>query len=56
MERRDSDLDEGIDRLRLLLDALNGRSPAEMVDAAVEALAPDAQDDVVAFAIHLPTA
>jgi GAF domain-containing protein len=56
VERRDSDVDEGIDRLRVLLAELHGRSPAEMVDTAVEALAPDARDDVVAFAIHLSQA
>jgi GAF domain-containing protein len=53
VERRGSDVDEGIDRLRILLSELRGRPPAEMVDAAVEVLAPDAQDDVVAFAIRL---
>ena len=54
VERRGHDVDEGIDRLRRLLAGLNGRSPAEMVDTAVEVLAPDARDDVVAFAIQLP--
>ena len=53
VERRGSDVDEHIHRLRLLLAGLHGRPPAEMVETAVEALAPDARDDVVAFAIHL---
>jgi hypothetical protein len=53
IERRGADVDEGIERLRLLLAGLRGRPPAEMVDTAVEVLAPEARDDVVAFAIHL---
>jgi serine phosphatase RsbU (regulator of sigma subunit) len=55
VERRGDDVDEHIDRLRLLLAELPDRSPAEMVDAAVEVLGLDAQDDVVAFAIRLST-
>ena len=53
VECRGCDVDERIDRLRLLLTGLRGRPPAEMVDTAVEILAPEARDDVVAFAIHL---
>jgi GAF domain-containing protein len=53
VECRGCDVDERIDRLRLLLAGLRGRPPAEMVDTAVEVLAPEARDDVVAFAIHL---
>ena len=53
VECRGCDVDERIDRLRLLLTGLRGRPPAEMVDTAVEVLAPEARDDVVAFAIHL---
>jgi GAF domain-containing protein len=55
VERRGDDVDDHIDRLRLLLAELPDRSPAEMVDAAVEVLGLDAQDDVVAFAIRLAT-
>ena len=53
VECRGCDVDERIGRLRLLLAGLRGRPPAEMVDTAVEALAPEARDDLVAFAIHV---
>ena len=53
VECRGCDVDERIDELRILLAGLRGRPPAEMVDTAVEVLAPEARDDVVAFAIHL---
>jgi GAF domain-containing protein len=53
VERRGADIDEGIDRLRLLLSTRRGKPPAEIVDAAVATLAPDSPDDVVAFAVHL---
>ena len=39
VECRGCDVDERIDRLRLLLAGLRGRQPAEMVDTAVEVLA-----------------
>ncbi len=54
VERRGSDIDSGIDALRRLLDDVRDRSPQDIVDAAVTRLAPDADDDVVAFAIHFP--
>ncbi len=40
VECRGCDVDERIEQLRLLLAGLRGRSPAEMVDTAVEVLAP----------------
>jgi hypothetical protein len=39
----------------LVLSELNGRCLREMVETAVEILAPDAEYGVVAFAIQLPT-
>jgi hypothetical protein len=39
VECRGCDVDERIEQLRLLLAGLRGRSPAEMVDTAVEVLA-----------------
>jgi len=53
VERRDSEIDAGIDRLRRLLAQHRDRRPAQIVDVAVDVLAPDAPDDVVAFAIRL---
>lgn len=50
----DGDIDAGIDALVALLDRLRGRTPQEIVATTVEALAPNAPDDVVAFAIHVP--
>jgi hypothetical protein len=38
-----------------VLSELNGRCLREMVETAVEILAPDAEYGVVAFAIQLPT-
>jgi hypothetical protein len=54
VERRGSDLDEGTDRLRELLAAHCELSPADLVDLAVDTLARDSDDDVIAFAVHLP--
>ena len=53
VEHRGSDLDVGTDRLMALLDAHRDRSPAELVDLAVDGLAPESPDDVVAFAVRL---
>ena len=53
VERRGSDIDEGIERLCLLLAQHRDRAPEQIVDLAVDVLAPDAPDDVVAFAIRL---
>jgi GAF domain-containing protein len=53
VERRDSDIDEGIARLCLLLREHRDRPATEIVDTAVEVLARDSPDDVVAFAIRL---
>jgi GAF domain-containing protein len=54
VERRGSDLDEGTDRLRQLLTENRDLPPPELVDLAVDTLAPDSPDDVVAFAVRFP--
>lgn len=55
IERRDSDIDAGIERLVRLLDAVRDREPEDVVDTVVDTLAPDGHDDdVVAFAIRVP--
>ena len=54
VERRGSDLDEGTDRLRQLLTGNRDLPPPELADPAVDTLAPDAPDDVVAFAVRFP--
>lgn len=54
VERRDSDLDAGIGRLVRFLRRTADRPVGEVVDEAVGTLAPDAPDDVVAFAIRVP--
>ena len=54
VERRGSDLDEGTDRLLRLLTDHRDLAPPELVDLAVDTLAPDSPDDVVAFAVHFP--
>ncbi len=54
VERRGSDLDEGTDRLLRLLVENRDLPPPDLVDRAVDALAPDSPDDVVAFAVHFP--
>jgi hypothetical protein len=53
VERRDADIDEGIGRLYRLLREHRHRPAGEIVDTAVEVLARDSPDDVVAFAIRL---
>jgi GAF domain-containing protein len=52
VEHRDRDLDVGTDELLTLLGRIHEREPADIVDLAVDALAPDSPDDVVAFAIR----
>jgi serine phosphatase RsbU (regulator of sigma subunit) len=53
VERRGSDIDAGTDRLRQLLDDNRDRAPKELVDLAVDSLAHESPDDVVAFAVHV---
>jgi len=53
VERRGSDIGTGTERLRHLLDTNRERPPQELVDLAIDVLAPDVPDDVVAFAIRL---
>jgi GAF domain-containing protein len=55
IERRGHDLDVGLDNLRTFLGDHRELSPQRLVETAVSALAPDAPDDVVAFAITVPT-
>jgi GAF domain-containing protein len=55
IEHRGHDLDAGLDNLRSLLGDHRTLSPQRLVETAVSALAPDAPDDVVAFAITVPT-
>lgn len=50
--RDDHDIDAGIEALRHLLRRVRDRPVQDIVDAAVDTLAPDAPDDVVAFAIR----
>ena len=54
VERRGSDLDEGTDRLLRLLTENRDLAPPELVELAIDTLAPDSPDDVVAFAVHFP--
>jgi GAF domain-containing protein len=54
VERRGSDLDEGTERLLRLLTDNRDLPPPELVDRAVDTLAPDSPDDVVAFAVRFP--
>lgn len=54
IERRDSDLDAGTERLLRLLESIHDQPPRGIVDTVVDTLVPDAQDDVVAFAIRIP--
>lgn len=56
VERRDSDIDSGIERVRRFLEGAGEREPRELVQAAVDDLAPEATDDVVAFAVRVPPA
>ena len=54
VERRDSDIDEGIAALRALLAGLRDRSVKEIVDTAVATLGGDVpDDDVVAMAVRI---
>ena len=52
IEHSGHDLDEGTDVLLRLLVDIQDRPVQEIVDTAVDALAPNAPDDVVAFAIR----
>ncbi|MEQ3553387.1 GAF domain-containing SpoIIE family protein phosphatase [Pseudonocardia nematodicida] len=52
VERRDSDLDAGTDRLRKALHELRDREPQEIVDALVDTPVAEMPDDVVAFAVR----
>ncbi len=54
VERRGIDIDAGIAALLAVLDQVRDRPPQEIVDTTVTRLAPDAPDDVVAFAIRFP--
>jgi hypothetical protein len=54
VEHRGSDLDEGTARLIALLAKNRALAPPELVDMAVDTLAADSPDDVVAFAVHFP--
>jgi serine phosphatase RsbU (regulator of sigma subunit) len=56
IERRGHDLDRGLDHLLDLLAASRHLSSSEIVDITVDKLAADSPDDVVAFAIHIPSA
>jgi len=52
IERRGRDLDTGTEQLVRLLEARRDHPPADIVDAAMRALAVDSPDDVVALAIR----
>lgn len=54
VERSGRDIDAGIDALAKLLRRVRHRPVQEIVDTTVDTLAPDALDDVVAFAIRFP--
>ena len=54
VEHRGSDIDEGTDALLALLPELRDLPVQEIVDRALTTLAPDAPDDVVAFALRFP--
>lgn len=54
VERRGSDIDAGTDALVRLLFRIHDRPVHELVNVAVDTLAADAPDDVVAFAIRFP--
>ncbi|MCW0216494.1 MAG: SpoIIE family protein phosphatase [Pseudonocardia sp.] len=52
IEHSGGDLDEGTEALLALLRETRTQTPQQIVDAAVDGLAPDCDDDVVAFAIR----
>ncbi|GAA4557689.1 GAF domain-containing SpoIIE family protein phosphatase [Pseudonocardia xishanensis] len=54
VEHRGSDIDEGTEALVELLPRLRELPVQELVDRTLATLAPDAPDDVVAFAIRFP--
>ena len=54
VERRDQDIDVGIEALLAVLDEVRDRPTEEIVNVAMGRLAVDAADDVVAFAIRFP--
>lgn len=54
VERRGADIDTGTDALARLLLRERDRPVQDLVDLAVDTLAPDAPDDVVTFAIRFP--
>jgi serine phosphatase RsbU (regulator of sigma subunit) len=54
VERRGSDIDAGTDALVRLLCRVHDYPVHELVNVAVDTLAADAPDDVVAFAIRFP--
>ena len=54
VERRGSDIDAGTERLIGLLRRLADQPVAQIVATTVDTLAPDAPDDVVAFAVRFP--
>jgi Stage II sporulation protein E (SpoIIE)/GAF domain len=56
IERRERDLDAGVQQLIDLLEADRQRPPQELVDLAVATLGRDSPDDVVALAIRFGTA
>lgn len=53
VERRDRDIDEGTAALVELLCGIRDRTPQDIVTTAVDTLAPNAEDDVVALALRL---
>lgn len=53
VERRDRDIDAGTAALVELLGAMRSRSPHDIVDAVVDTLAPNGEDDVVALAVRI---
>ncbi|MFP5020946.1 GAF domain-containing SpoIIE family protein phosphatase [Pseudonocardia phyllosphaerae] len=52
VERRGSDLDAGTETLVAAVEAVRDRSPAEIVDAAIDIVQEEPQDDVVVLAIR----
>ena len=52
IERRDRDIDSGVQQLIDLLERHRGRSPQQLVDLAVDTLGRDSPDDVVVLAIR----